>query len=273
MIDVSSWNRDYKSQASGARSKYWLTEPEKSAKYLFKMPTKGTGGHWAELIASRIGKALEFNTVDIHLAKKQSNLGVISKNFRSDFQTFYEGGDLFYSIFTDFDRNSLRYYELPNILYILKMYNLDEKFVMMPVFDTLIANNDRHCDNWGVLQQQKDFKLSPIYDNGSSLGFNETILKKEKMLTDKRMLQGFCNRGKPCIGLPERKKPKHFELLSYLDYYYPLTIEKTMEQISNLNKNIILSTLNEIPDEFMNEIEKAWVLKLLLYRKDWMLRR
>jgi len=275
MIDVSLWERDYKSQASGARSKYWLNEPTQdsvdSVKYLFKLPTEGTGGHWAEFIASRIGRDLEFDTADIWLAKNREDIGIISKNFRLPTESFYEGGDLFYSFYPDFDRGSLAYYELPNILKLLKTYRLQEAFSVIPVFDTLIANNDRHCDNWGILQDKNNIKMSPIYDNGSSLGFNVKISQKEKMLTDKRMLKGFCNRGKPCIGLPQIKKPKHFQLLLYLQHHYPIVLEKTIGKINNLNKQIILSVLNKIPDECMNEVEKSWVLQLLLYRKAWIL--
>lgn len=56
--------------------------------------------------------------------------------------------------------------------------------MVLPVFDALIANNDRYCDNWGVLGGSKRYRLAPIYDNGSSIGFNELDLKKQKMLTD-----------------------------------------------------------------------------------------
>lgn len=125
---------------------------------------------------------------------------------------------------------------MPHILQLLSAYDLEKEFVSLPVFDALIANNDRHCDNWGVLSGPKRYRLAPIYDNGSSLGFNETENKKRKMLTDTRMLQGFCNRGKSCIGLPGRRKPKHFELLTFLNEKHPKEIEKVIGRLNNLNE-------------------------------------
>lgn len=113
--------------------------------------------------------------------------------------------------------------------------------------------------------------MAPIYDNGSSLGFNETPERKHKMLTDDRMLAGFCNRGKPNIGLPGRKKPKHFELLSYLYEFYPKELQLAVSRLEQLNKGMLISIVDEIPNCVMSDLDKEWVIRLVLYRKDWIL--
>lgn len=154
---------------------------------------------------------------------------------------------------------------------ILTAYDLEREFISLPVFDALIANNDRHCDNWGVLSGPNGIRFAPIYDNGSSLGFNETIEKKQKMLTDDRMLEGFCNRGKPSIGLPGKKKPRHFELLSYLHNYFPNELHLAISRLEQLNKGMLLSIVDEIPNNIMNDLDKKWVIRLMLYRKNWIL--
>lgn len=275
MIDISLWKRDEKSQASGTRSKFWLlepeTDPEDPIKHLFKIPTEGTGGHWAEFIASKVGTLLGFHTAEVKLAAHKGIIGTISRNFRTKTEELYEGGDLFLAQFEDFDRYSLTYYELPHIIGLLAAYDLEKEFVALPVYDALIANNDRHCDNWGVLSGPIGIRLAPIYDNGSSLGFNEVLEKKQKMLTDDKMLAGFCNRGKSSIGLPGRKKPKHFELLSYLYGHFPNELELAMTRLEQLNKGMLLSIMNEIPNSIMSDLDKEWVIRLLLYRKNWIL--
>lgn len=113
--------------------------------------------------------------------------------------------------------------------------------------------------------------MAPIYDNGSSLGFNETTERKRRMLTDDRMLEGFCNRGRPNIGLPGRKKPKHFELLSYLYEFYPKELQLAVSRLEQLNKGMLVSIVNEIPNRVMSDLDKEWVIRLVLYRKDWIL--
>lgn len=275
MIDISLWTRDIKSQASGTRSKFWFLEPglksENATKYLFKIPTEDTGGHWAEFVASNVGAKLGFYTADVNLAIHKGILGTISKNFRPKIEDFYEGGDLFLAKFEDFDRRSLANYELPYIFELLAAYDIEKDFVNIPIFDALIANNDRHCDNWGVLSGPDGIRLAPIYDNGSSLGFNEVTEKKRKMLTDDRMLAGFCNRGKSCIGLPNKQKPKHFELLSYLHSHMPSELKLAMTRLEQLNKGMLLLIVDDIPNDVMSDLDKKWVIRLLLYRKEWIL--
>lgn len=144
------------------------------------MPTQGTGGHWAEFVASKIGAQLGFNTAEVELAMHKGVIGTISKNFRMRTEELYEGGDLFLAQFENFQRHSLIDYELPHIIELLGAYDLEKSFVDIPIFDALIANNDRHCDNWGLLSSSKGYRLAPIYDNGSSLGFNEVTEKNKR---------------------------------------------------------------------------------------------
>ncbi|MGN7479174.1 HipA domain-containing protein [Solibacillus silvestris] len=276
MIDISLWERDIKSQASGTRTKFWVCQPSEGSdekiKYLFKIPTEGTGGHWAEFIASQIGAKLNFYTAEVELALNCGIKGTISKNFRAETEALYEGGDLFLAQFENFDRHSLINYELPHILTILTEYNLEKDFVAIPVFDALIANSDRHCDNWGVLDGPWGIRLAPIYDNGSSLGFNTVGSQKQKMLTNNHMLEGFCNRGKSSIGLPNKKRPKHFELLTLLNSYLPDEVAYAMERIKHLNKEMLYMVIDPIPNHLMSELDKEWVTRLLLYRKEWLLK-
>lgn len=275
LINTSHWKRDYKSQASGTRRKFWLNEPndgkDSPTKYLFKIPNEGTGGHWAEFIASKLGAKLGFNVADVYLAENNGIIGIISRNFLNKSEELFESGDLFSSRFENFNRHSLDYYEIENIIEILKPYDLNRSFVLIPLFDALIANNDRHCDNWGVIVSVEEVNLAPIYDNGSSLGFNVTEEQKIKMLSDKRMLKGFCNRGRPCIGLSGKRKPKHMELLSYLNYHFPEEIERGLNSFNKINEGMLNTIVKDIPSEIMDNITKQWIIRLLMFRKYWLL--
>lgn len=41
--------------------------------------------------------------------------------------------------------------------------------------------------------------------------------------------------------------------------------------IGALNREILLSIVNDIPHDIMSELDKKWVIRLLLYRKRWIL--
>lgn len=44
-----------------------------------------------------------------------------------------------------------------------------ERFWDMFVIDALIANFDRHGSNWGFIKKDNKYRISPVFDNGSSL--------------------------------------------------------------------------------------------------------
>lgn len=111
--------------------------------------------------------------------------------------------------------------------------------------------------------------LAPIYDNGASLGFQLKEDRIKKMFKDANMFKAFTNRSYSLIGIESKKKPKYLELLSEIWRQYPKEVDNAMTRLSILNKDNIVGVLNTIPASIMSDIYKEWVVKLLLYRKDW----
>ncbi|MFD1362313.1 HipA domain-containing protein [Lentibacillus salinarum] len=231
---------------------------------MFKIPKEDTGEAWAEKVSSEIGNLLELNMMDVHLAVRQNTHGIIARKFTSGTEEFYEGGDLFPAIVEDFDRYKLDNYTFHHIAMALSDFELDKDFIVIPVFDALIGNQDRHCDNWGVIATRSGYRLAPIYDNGASLGFQ---LKEERiklMFKDFNMFKAFSNRSYSLIGIDGKKKPKYLELLSGNRDQYPKESDDAVNRLAVLNKNNIIGILNTIPTVVMSDIYKEWVVKLLL---------
>lgn len=271
LFDVSHWEKDEKRQASGTRQKFWLINPLDKQRYLFKIPKENTGEAWAEVIASKIGQLMGLKTMKADLAVYNGILGILSENFVHDDKEFYEGGDLFFTIAEDFDRYSLKYYDFPNIIKVLSEFSLERNFIQIPIFDALIANQDRHCDNWGIIVYRAGYQLAPIYDNGASLGYQLQEERILKMFQDQRMFTAFTNRSYSLIGLPDKKKPKYRELLNFIYQLYPQETKEMVERISQINEKQILVILSEISEEAMSKVYKEWVLKLLQYRREWLI--
>lgn len=271
ILEVSGWDWDKVTHASGTRLKYWLINPEDKTRGLFKVPRDNTGEAWAEQIASDLGQLIDYSVVRSYLANFNGTLGTLSVNFNRLGEELFEGGDLISQRFMDFNRYSLVRYEFDLIIDILKEYDLDQSFLYVPVFDAFIGNQDRHCDNWGIIRSDQGYRLAPSYDNGASLGHLVTKNKIHEMMKNSDMLQGFIRRGYSLIGIPERKKPKHLDLLSYVYLMYDKSLVKHIEQLEKLTSRDVLNVIEKVPDIYMDEIYKEWVFRLVMARKDWLL--
>ncbi len=82
--------------------------------------------------------------------------------------------------------------------------SLNDDFSKMFTFDALIANTDRHHENWGVIMDSNAienglksplFSLSPAFDNGTSLGYNFLEEKITAYLQAPGWFENYANRG------------------------------------------------------------------------------
>ena len=69
------------------------------------------------------------------------------------------------------DYNSNEPYSIKMIMNSLVKTNLESDFLVIPIFDALIGNSDRHHSNWGIVKNKitGSIRISPLYDNGSLL--------------------------------------------------------------------------------------------------------
>jgi len=270
--DISNWERDDTLTASGTREKFWLVKPGTTERFIFKLPKEGTGEIWAEKVASEVGKVLNLEMMDVVIAKYENRQGLLLTNFvKYGEEEHFDGGDLLKTIIDDFDPNDLQDYNFENVVECLIPLNLDKEIARVIIFDALIGNQDRHCENWGVIQGNGNIRLAPIYDNGACLGFNNKEDRIELMLKDQNMFQSFTNRGKSIIGIGSKKKPKIKALLHEVYVMFPEIVTEEIERLNYLQSQGIKHILKTIPSEIMSETHKIWVERLLIYRKDWII--
>ncbi len=116
-------------------------------------------------------------------------------------------------------------------------------------FDSLIGNNDRHTENWGFLRQTWDemaaeYRLAPVFDNGTSLGFQvrETELAR---FTTAMAIEQFVARGAHHYGwlANEPPQPPHARLCQTMVKFNPST-QATFERLARLRDSDIEDTLH-----------------------------
>lgn len=261
--DVSSWEwqNDW---TTGTREKKWLSDGK--LKYLFKEP-KIFGELYAEVAAYQVGTIIfQLNVPKTEFAVRNGSYGVISKNF-IDTQVndnFVESVDFFPG---EFDKYNLLDYKIEDALAFVSRYNLLEDFFNMCIFDYLIANQDRHSENWGLIfKADGDVCFAPLYDNGSSLlnGISEPDIVK--MSKDFRMFQAFTDRAKSIFSIDDKKRQKCAYFIKYLIAYDKKMFANAFARFQGHSHDAILNALNSIDGFFMTEDRKKLVVELILHR-------
>lgn len=270
MLDITNWKVDNELNASGTREKFWVIHPETGERYLFKLPKENTGEIWAEKIASEIGKHLGLYMMDVSIAFFGNRNGLLLRNFTEyGVEEFYDGGDLIKAIIEDFDPYTLNDYSLLNICKAIEPFQFEKEVAQMIMFDALIGNQDRHCENWGIIIGRNGERFAPIFDNGASLGFNNSEDRVKLMFKDKKMFDAFINKGKSLISVEGIRKPKVGQLLEALNNMYPDLVNMEIKRLNSLQMSSIKHILNEIPESIMSNTYKNWVEQLLSQKIQW----
>ena len=132
----------------------------------------------------------------------------------------------------------------------------------------LIGNTDRHQSNWALIMENKSFKLSPLYDNSSSLC---AYVKEEKIdhyLGNDRLLWKSLvdTKSKSIIRIKNRdeKQPTHLDILRYLKKnYYDQTIDIVKKIETLVTEDAICAILDKY-EEVLSIKRKKLISNYLL---------
>lgn len=163
--------------------------------------------------------------------------------------------------------------------------NIEEIYKMI-IFDILIGNSDRHHSNFAIISKGTvyrtpedmldiyfNYKMSPLYDNGSSLCAYEDNNNIEIFFKDKMKFEALVNtKSKSAIGWENERPIRHFELLKKLKKNaYDLTISYIEKIKENINEQSINTILNEFDIDIINEDMKRLLKMYILERRKRML--
>mgnify|MGYP002543742891 CR=1 FL=1 len=281
--NFDNWIEDKESGrfGSGASEKIWLINPETNEKALFKFPKvkdkeKGiiTGEYWAEKLATEIGKLIDVECARVDIGTYKGRIGSMSYNIIKIGDEFIEGINYIQTKYPYYQKEQL-FDEYSGEKYTVQMIknslsedmSLLEDIFNMIIFDALIGNSDRHHSNWGILFEYNhnslspNYKLAPLYDNGSSLCsyINEDDI--ENIFTDKLRFESVINtKSKSTIGWNETRPIRHFELIQLIrENYY----NETVDIIKRIKQKINEGNIKEILGKFDNTIISPNMKKLI----------
>jgi len=196
IVDVSDWEVRLP-EPGGSDANVWLRDPESDDYALFKpvVARKGRrqGEDWAEKVVEQVASLVGIPSARIRMATLRGRSGLISYDLASVGSELQTGAVLIGEIDNRLvPRAKERLgHNLDNIRRVLAPlaavgmsdgFTAYDQFCGYLVLDGLVANRDRHEENWGVLRDAAGkVTLAPSYDHGNSLGFN---LKDELRLRE-----------------------------------------------------------------------------------------
>jgi len=247
-VNISNWKGDeqFEVYPEGARDKTLLYSPIAAPhrflipnhRYLYKHAFRRyPDQYWTEIIAYHVGCLLDIPVPPAFVAFDENNdsCGSLIEWFLNypdqPEERFVPGGDIMVSAIPDYDRKKGLQHNFTIIERYLTTLAKSKNVEMsewlpfwcdMLLFDALIGNTDRHQDNWGLLwhlglENRITVRMAPVFDNGTSLGYEILERKMENFFNTDRM-QSYINKGRHHIRyeLHSKDPAQHIELLELL---------------------------------------------------------
>lgn len=155
VINISDWIIKEWVTTTGTREKCFVENPADGKLYFFKESIdKYPSEFWSEIIASKIGKLLGFNTIDYNIGIYKDKVGCISESIiDSENQELIHGVNILKNEIPGFvitDRPTVSFDEIKKAL--SNYRGFINKFIKVLIFDALIENQGRHSENWALIR-------------------------------------------------------------------------------------------------------------------------
>lgn len=254
-----------------------------------------------------------YNPAVLHNHSENQDLwGCLSQLLHKPSEEFKHGQEFLLQEKPGFDIHKGTDHNYHDIMIVLKNEGLSSNDILlfhkMLVFDTLIGNRDRHQENWAIISSQgnfflgienyhgkgvyklvpnlsfdgksfgyEDFKrLSPMYDNGTSLGHNLTEKGIIDHLNQEDTMKKYVSGPKAQSHVRWKgKKLRHFDLLKNISEESPALMMQSINTIlDNFSPARIKILLTRIDKEYdhsnltfrLTNERKDFIYRLLLLR-------
>ncbi|GEK15189.1 HipA domain-containing protein [Aliivibrio fischeri] len=271
VIDVTDWMKDEHHAVFpvGARDKDMIWSPKTQLlgikpewPYLFKESIfRYPDQYWTELVAYIISKHLAIDVPRVLPAMKVTEDGIVCGSLIEWFydveeERFVHAGSYFKRLIPEFDDKTGKEHNFSDMNLIIRFLTMKANLKTdrllwladMVMFDSLIGNTDRHQENWGVVFcADNTSHLSPLFDNGTSLG-HERFIEHIQGWDDPR-IKAYINRGKHHLRLTREDTDNrlgHFELLKGVFDANVQIAQHIQQKVDNLDLDGMLAEIEDL---------------------------
>ena len=249
------WNMDYSRFKSSGRY-YTGAERKKGiliqgkpyiVKYAKNSPQGLTGSYLSEYIGSHLFQMAGIEAQETFLGTCDGLPVVVMKDFIGENESFVPFNDV-EDIMHMLEENMKLTDVKETIQHFWKMY----------LMDAWIGNFDRHGANWGFLKKDNQYRMAPVYDNGSSLFPRlNTDEKLMEILNSREEMERRVFQFPTSQILLNGKKSSYYELINSLQY------EECNEALLMLKPEIQLKNM----EKFIGEIEEISPARKKFYQE------
>jgi hypothetical protein len=283
----------------GTKRKYWFRDSQ-GRRMLFKAEERGTGDDWAEKIACELATLLGLPHVHYELAieyedqysHQEASLGVpgvICESFVPDTGELFLGNQLLLRQNPQYPtgegrKYKVREYTVDAVVEVLKglkppySENLPDEYEMVTaldvfvgyvMFDTWIANQDRHHENWGAVRVGDQLYLAPSFDHAASLARNLTDQERDERLSTRdsnRTIFAFSQKARSAFYATENDHRP----LTTMAAWKAFSLHAQQASLTWLNKlkqvprNEVENVIARIPDVRISQVGRIFTLELLM---------
>lgn len=278
----------------GSKSKFWYTDRADNQSYLFKSIHTSDkynnniiryGEDWAEKIAYEIACQIGVPSAQYDLATYNGERGIRTKNFLMDSEEMVFGNQLLEHIATisgsQLERGQ-KSQTITRVSVILERLIIEppkgwigtdhisdalDVFLGYLLLDALIGNQDRHSENWGLVQNQHgQIRLAESFDHAASLGRNEldeVRIRKLSSNSDQDRIPNYVTRAKTHFYIGD-KRLKTIEAFIVFGRVRPRAAIEWVEKIEALTPDIVWDIVSKVPSILMSDVSKIFAAGIVV---------
>ncbi|MCI0744970.1 MAG: hypothetical protein L0Y58_06150 [Verrucomicrobia subdivision 3 bacterium] len=277
----------------GTKRKFWFTAD--SQRYLFKAEERGTGEDWAEKVVCEVARLLGIPHVEYELAHEfegQTPIqpGVICPSFAPRPLALVLGNQLLLRRDPAYPAEAekkygIREYTVDAVAEVVMNLNPPSPewmrcipagvntalgvFIGYMMLDAWVANQDRHHQNWGAIQEAGVLRLSPTYDHGASLARNLTDEERKSRLETRdrnRTVEYFAGRARSGFYASPRdgKTMLALDVFGNFAQRDPSAARIWLGKLGEIRQNAVKAVLAEVPPQRMSPVTTEFTLELLM---------
>ena len=287
----------------GTKEKYWFSRTGRhwywdceGSEFLFKAGREGTGDNWAEKVASELCELLGLPHAEYDLATYGKKKGVITPKFVPKGAWLVLGNEILFKYIRDYQKTT-RYKQNQHTVRVV-LAVVGNKIVKLPIgwssldgitsardvfigylmLDALIANQDRHHENWGliILPETRSYHLAPTFDHASSLGRNENDINRRERLDTRdtnRSMDRYVQRAKSAFySMSDAAKPlSTLEAFSEAAMRSPNTAGFWLSKLEQVSPSDTRSIIDRVPEDEMSDVTKEFTHRIIELNKQRLL--